>query len=495
MISFDFRALGRAFGCGASLRFWRQSPQPIDPRFLLRGIVTGTASAFLLMYVGVALMRVWWPIPLDDLELAVITHVRRIVAGRTLYVAPGLDFVPLVYPPLFYHVAAWLWTPFGGGFVPVRLVSMAASLASIVLVALIVRYETGSWRAGLLAAGLRAAVGGEIGWISLARVDSLMLFLTLAGACTLRVTRSTTGVVAAGVLFGLATLTKQPAVFVFAALTIWQLTVDWRRAVALAAGFLAAVAVIGGAWQWESRGWFAYYVLLVGANQRVGELSGTLIGIQMLLEMLPFAVVAACLLPLRVVRESVSIEEDTVRFWLCATIGAGIAGFGSKLVHGTDMNALLPVCSFLVIQLAMYVNGLVALTRRRGMPAVELLATAAVLAQFGAVAYIPALRLPESLDQGAKWVVRVSAGEDGTSMRRWLYRSPQDRSRHADSQAVEDLLSGGTPSVTAPFMLQVRQAYCQSRAAHPVDIEEALLLPGSGILSTLAAACATGNNP
>jgi 4-amino-4-deoxy-L-arabinose transferase-like glycosyltransferase len=475
-------------------RNWRSS-LAIDWPSALRAVLTGTAVAFLLTHIGVGLLRVFWPIPLDDLELAVIAHVQRAAAGLPLYITPRLDFVPLVYPPLFYHVAGWFWTSLGSGFPAVRLVSFVASAASIGLVALIVRYETGSWRAALLAAGLRSAVSGEIGWLSLARVDSLMLVLVLAGTCSLRVARSSAAAAAAGVFFGLAVLTKQPAVFTFAALTVWQAMVDWRRAVALVSGFLAAVAAIGGAWQWESHGWFSYYVLHVSVNQRAGDLLGTLRGIEMLFELLPFAVLASCLMPLRVVRESLSIDRDTARFWMSATIGGAIACFGSKLIHGTDMNALLPVCSYLIVQLAIYVESLVRLTRRRAIPAIELTATAVVLAQFVLTAYVPAQLLPESLDERAKWVVHVSTGQGDRLERRRLHWSALDPARHADSQAVTDLLSGGTPRVAEAFLRKIRQAYCRPQPADPVDIDEDLLRAGSGVFPAGASTCTTTASP
>jgi uncharacterized membrane protein YqjE len=50
-------------------------------------------------------------------------------------------------------------------------------------------------------------------------------------------------------LFGLAALTKQPAVFTFAAMVVWQVAEDRRRALALVCGFLVTVTTIGAVWK------------------------------------------------------------------------------------------------------------------------------------------------------------------------------------------------------------------------------------------------------
>ena len=87
-----------------------------------------------------------------------------------------------MYPPLYYYVSAVVALASGIGFFPLRLVSFAASLGAFAIIFSLVRRETGSRAAGILAMGLFAATFREGGsWFDTARVHSLFLLLLLGG--------------------------------------------------------------------------------------------------------------------------------------------------------------------------------------------------------------------------------------------------------------------------------------------------------------------------
>ena len=82
----------------------------------------------------------------------------------------------------------------GHGFTPLRLIlSMIASILSMSPVYRLVKLETGSRQAGLIAVGMRAAVSVDLEWLALARVDALMECLLLFGLYALRTARTTAG--------------------------------------------------------------------------------------------------------------------------------------------------------------------------------------------------------------------------------------------------------------------------------------------------------------
>lgn len=147
-------------------------------------------------------------------------------AGRGLFawlLEPG-DFNN---PPLYTLVTSLLIRVFGGGLTLVRAVSVAAGLATVVLLFFLGRtlYST---RIGLLAAGAFALMPGAVLVTRNAQVDALLVMLQVASvlAYVLAVKRDDDRLaLAAGALLGLALITKMPAVLVLGGLMIWD---TWR---------------------------------------------------------------------------------------------------------------------------------------------------------------------------------------------------------------------------------------------------------------------------
>ena len=50
-----------------------------------------------------------------------LVQVSRLLAGKALYVPPSIDFVPLIYPPLFFYASALIAKIIGLGFGALRL--------------------------------------------------------------------------------------------------------------------------------------------------------------------------------------------------------------------------------------------------------------------------------------------------------------------------------------------------------------------------------------
>ena len=184
---------------------------------VLFALVVGGACAYILAFAVAAVFRLGYPFPLEITEGASLEGVRRILHGQALYTGPTLDYVPLIYGPLYFYASAAVATLVGPTFAALRVVSLLASLASIALVCLFVRRETGSLAAGLAGAGILAAsypIGDAT--LDVGRVDALALCLVLAAFYAARTAdfkprSALTASMASGVLIGLALLTKQAA--------------------------------------------------------------------------------------------------------------------------------------------------------------------------------------------------------------------------------------------------------------------------------------------
>jgi hypothetical protein len=212
-------------------------------------VLVSGALAYVAVFAVAGVARAVYPYTIDGIEPGALQQVRRILAGQPLYVAPQLDYVPLIYGPLYYYLAAAVGAAFGSGLLGLRLVSLVSSLGSAALVALLVRRETGNLGIGLVGAGLLLACGPRLDLtMDTGRVDALSLLLLLgsvylARVATLERTATWRRAALSGTLMGLALLTKQTGVVVALAVL---LTFTLSRLDRLPAYVLALGVVFGG---------------------------------------------------------------------------------------------------------------------------------------------------------------------------------------------------------------------------------------------------------
>jgi hypothetical protein len=222
----------------------------------LRRTLGIVSIGFILLFIYTALRRLHYPFSFDQVEGSTITSVWRIAGGGPLYVRPTLDFVPFLYAPLYFYLAAALSKLIGVGYASLRLISILGTLGSLGVIYAIIYGETRSRLAALAGAGLFAACYSPLeGWFDVGRVDSLFVFLfLLAIYCTRRAP-----ILVAVVVWLVAIQTKQTILPV----AILVLCADWQRPrrmvvglVTLICGFTASVLVMNHL----TGGWYGYYL-------------------------------------------------------------------------------------------------------------------------------------------------------------------------------------------------------------------------------------------
>jgi glycosyl transferase family 87 len=186
------------------------------------------------------------PMSADYGESIVYSHALRVVHGQPLY--QPIDTYPFTvanYTPVFYWVGAALYSLLGPGFGPGRVLSMIAALATALMVGIIAsRRVGGPWVAAFAAAlFLALAFPGGVPWLGLYRVDLLGVALSIGSVAVLSYRRSMRAAAVAGVLAGLALLTKQTLVAALLAGTLW-IWLDRRHA--HAGAFVAAALLTLG---------------------------------------------------------------------------------------------------------------------------------------------------------------------------------------------------------------------------------------------------------
>lgn len=237
------------------------SPVRRGTRLAGYALVCVAAAAPIGAYLWVALHRVGYRFELDWMEGGSVELVARVASGHSLYSAPSLSFVGWTYTPLYYWVAAAVAKLTGLGFLPLRLVSILASLASIATLAWIVTRETGDRIAGLVAAGLFAATFQISGaWFDTGRVDSLFLALTLLALAWGRVACGVRGGVALGMLAFLAFFTKQTAMLALLPALAYLAVTRRRVGIPALTTLLVLVVASTAALNASTDGWYGYYV-------------------------------------------------------------------------------------------------------------------------------------------------------------------------------------------------------------------------------------------
>jgi len=234
----------------------------------LAPLVSVLAALSLLTFLGVIPWRLMHPFALEWQEGGMLAHLARLRSDAPLYAAPNLEFSAFPYPPLFHWAAACVALLTGANFMALRLVSVIASLAILGMLAYSARRGGDSRFAALVAAGLFAAAFSWSGaWMDVGRVDSLALALSLGSLLMVQRGGGTRDAVAAGVLAGLAVLTKQTALLPAGALALVLWLQGWRRWKSFALGLLVVAGGGLAGLHVNSQGWSSWYLFeLLGAH-------------------------------------------------------------------------------------------------------------------------------------------------------------------------------------------------------------------------------------
>jgi hypothetical protein len=426
----------------------------------LDAVVAAAALWYLGSFLVVALARISYPYDLEWMEGGTLEHVARVLGGQPLYVAPSLEFTPYIYAPVYYYVAAPVAKLFGLRLLSLRLVSFAASLGALALLAALVHGRTRSRLGALVAAGLFAALFKRSGaFFDLARVDSLALFLTLLGIWLLLASEKHD--VAAGVLLAAAFFTKQSALLIAAPVVLARaFSLRGSRRLQSVAAF-AALAVGGSVLlHLRTHGWSTYYLFTLPASHPrvsaawLGYWGGDL-----------FSAVPIAMLALAFVVAGASRLGAARPIVLAAVLGSLAASWSGRLHSGAYSNVLMPVYAMLAWQVGMVVGWL----REPGSSTLEAgpkwgvaraVAPWACLLQFALLWFGPWRQIPTAADRaaGAALVAQLAAvpGPVLVPFHPHLARLA-GKPTHAQQMALSDVMRGGDRQVADALDADVRR--------------------------------------
>ena len=214
------------------------SPNRTSPLWWALLLLAAIATIAFLFAVS---QRLFYPHELEWMEGALADHASRVADGLPLYCEPQAEHVPFLYAPLLFWLGG-LGMKFGlDGILALRLIAVAFSIGSALLIGHWVRKETNKSVPGLVATGLFFAGYGWLAWwYDLARNDSMFVFLCIATTYQLR-HGGKRNWLWAGLLATLALLAKQSALMWLPVVGVGALLWDWR--VAIRFGLVSVVAM------------------------------------------------------------------------------------------------------------------------------------------------------------------------------------------------------------------------------------------------------------
>jgi hypothetical protein len=220
-------------------------------------LLAGAATVAFLFAVS---QRLLYPHELEWMEGALADHAARVADGLPLYCEPQAEHVPFLYAPLLFWLGG-LGMKLGlDGILALRLIAVAFSIGSALLIGHWVRKETNKSVPGLVATGLFFAGYGWLAWwYDLARNDSLFVFLCIATTYQLR-HGGKRNWLWAGLLATLALLAKQSTLMWLPIVGIGALLWDWRVAIRFGLISAAAMSLSIGLLHLSTDGWSTLYL-------------------------------------------------------------------------------------------------------------------------------------------------------------------------------------------------------------------------------------------
>ncbi len=168
---------------------------------------------YVITFLFLSISRISYPYSLEGIEGAHLIEVHRILNNQLLYTSPSLDYVPLIYPPLYFYLSAIFARVVGFGFLPLRILSLLATLGCVTLIVVLVFKETQNSFSAVISSGLFLATYNLTdSWFDLARIDMVFVFFLLLGVFFVRHYTNAKGALTSGLLFALCILTKQTAI-------------------------------------------------------------------------------------------------------------------------------------------------------------------------------------------------------------------------------------------------------------------------------------------
>jgi len=319
---------------------------------IFAGLLLIAAGLSVFFAVFVIISRLYFPYSVESIEGASLLQVLRILTGQPLYTQPSLDYIPLIYPPVYFYLSAFVTRLLGVSFAPLRLVSAVAFAGCLVIIFLIIESTTKDRYSAFIGAGFFAATYPLSGiWFDVARVDSLFVFFCIT-AIWLSSREDATALFLSSLFWILAVFTKQTALIAFVPSFAYLLFLNFRKN-----GIRLAITVLGGvtaygvcSMLWGK--WFSYFFYYLPTfHQSKTDLAEISVSLAQLI--LPLILAIFISLPAFLLDEKLWSKQKYIPYYgfmTCVLFGLSLMG---RLNLGGFTNVYMPAHVMIAVMLGM----------------------------------------------------------------------------------------------------------------------------------------------
>lgn len=328
---------------------WIRTPAHSKGGNIARMLLVFCSTCYIITFVAIAMIRDFLLVEYEWLEGFHLAQVHWLLAGNPLYTEPSLEYVPILYGPLYAYVSSAFVFILGEYYGTLRLVSLLATLGTQILLGWMVWRKTRSLLGAFVAAGLYAGMYGATGfYYDMARVDAVYIFLTTAAACAIWIAAEKGGAatfIAAVTATG-AVLTKQTALLPVIALCLWSLARHTRRGRLTALLCLGAIVVSQLVPALTGNSWFFYYLYKVPSSHPLSLENFY----DFLFEIGRYLSIGLALTGFGLYRLFQKPgEKQDAWFFLVSTSAMFFAGFLPRLKTGGAVNDLMPIATAIAL--------------------------------------------------------------------------------------------------------------------------------------------------
>lgn len=428
---------------------------------LARYTLLAGATLFIIVYLVLVFFRIRYPFELEWMEGGSLDHVIRILSGQKLYIRPSLEFVPFIYTPLYFYLAAAISKIIGPGFMALRLISFISSLGCFFIVFLFVKRETKNTFYGIIASCSFAATFRISGaWFDIARADSLFLLFLLAALYLVKFHASVRGYIVAGILISLSFLTKQTALVISLPVMLYCAFSNRRLFMFLTGTIVVIIGASTLLLNHLHNGWYIYYIFdLLRGHPVVKKAFLAFWPCDIAPVSIAFTISISYLFI-----QLLNKNRDNYLYYLSITVGMLGGAFFSRLHSGGYNNVLFPAYAVISILFGLGVNTLFKFVRgapynRRKLT--EIYLYLACLIQFACLIYNPFDFIPaqKDLDAGRKLINTITQMKGDIFIPYHPYLATlAGKGGSAQAMAMSDVLRGDAGHAKENLITEIRQA-------------------------------------
>jgi hypothetical protein len=302
-------------------------------------LISAGLSAFFVVFVIIS--RFYYPYSVERMEGASLLQVIRILRGQALYIQPSLDYIPLIYPPIYFYLSALAAKFLGLSFAPLRLVSALAFVGCLMFIFLIIESTTKDKYSAFIGTGFFAATYPLSGiWFDVGRVDTLFVFFCVA-AIWFSSREDTTALLLSSLFWILTIFTKQTGLIAFIPSFAYLLLTDFRKNIIRLAltGLGSMIAYWVCSMLWGK--WFSYFMFYLPTfHQSKTDLAEISVSLAQLI--LPLALAILISLPPFLLDKRMWSRRQPVLYYgfmTCVLFGLSLLG---RLNLGGYTNVYMP---------------------------------------------------------------------------------------------------------------------------------------------------------